>query len=629
MSPRELLVFTNIINVRVPAPFATLQLQWDFLMDDAAQFVSFATVVLRNYTDFKQAVAGAFRAPGWWISRMPVFLITALFCLGVYLYKPFVQSSLDNQPIRWGAALLATGRPLNYALLGLPGNSYYSFRDMPDGTIRSHTPVGTAVLAAPFFAVAHALGVPFIDENIVLLDSLLATLLMAASAGMMSWLVRREGRRTAFFVGLAFGLGTAAWAVASRSLWQHTGEVFMLLVGMCLLDGERRSLRRTVAGLAALGFAIWCRPYMLPAVGILVLWEMRRGWKVFAAGGGVIAFLVGVWAIYNLTTTGKLLGTYLSARVLEHQFWDTYGVNLWGTLASPNRGMFVFSPVLLMAVPVLLWWLIRARRAPAMAVLAVASLAVILPRGAFHGWFGGHTYGSRTMLDSAPFLLIMIAPFVRYAFEVRRWLAPIPVLLLLLSAGIQYLGATRDFESWNVLMGMNVDTNAWNYEKSQIMHCLTNGVSTRGPLGNPVNYILPRDGVINVSGNFNTPYVRGGVTFQPPHGAQILPPEARMVFFTPKPMAGHISLQLAGPIYPFDPVRVECFLNGHLFHTEVMRYVNWEFRRSMVKEVPGDYFVDGINLLEFRTDRVFYPSASASPFGVKIGKIVVRPVMAQ
>ena len=597
-------------------------------MDDGVRIVSFAAVVLRNYKVFKRAMAEALKAPAWWIARMPVFLITALFCLGIYLYKPMVQSSLDNQPIRWGAVLLATGRPLNYALLGLPSNSYYSFRDMPDGTIRSHTPVGTAVLAAPFFAVAHGLGVPFIDENVVFLDSLLATLLMAASAGMMAWLVRREGRRTAFFIGLAFGLGTAAWAVASRALWQHTGEVFMLLVGMYLLDNEKRSLPRTVAGLAALGFAVWCRPYMVPAVGILVMWEMRRGWKVFVAGGAVIALVVGAWSLFNLKTTGNFLGTYLSARVLEHQFWNTYGVNLWGTLASPNRGMFVFSPVLLMAVPALLWWLVRARRAPAMAVLAVASLAVILPRGAFHGWFGGHTYGSRTMLDSAPFLLIMSAPFVRHAFEVRRWLMPIPVALLLLSAGIQYLGATRDFESWNVLMGMNVETNAWNTEKSQIMHCLTHGVSTRGPLRNPVNYILPRDGVINVSGDFRTPYVRGGVTFQPPHGAQILPPEARMVFFTERPSYGHISLQLAGPIYPFDLVRVDCLLNGHLFHTEVMRYVNWEFRRSMVKQVPGEYFVDGINVLEFRTDRVFYPSASASPFGVKIGKIVVRTVKA-
>ena len=570
--------------------------------------------------------AAILTAPARRIAVMPVPLLVGLFCLVVYLHKPLVQSSLDNQPLRWGATLLATGRPLDYAKLGLPPNSYYSFRDTGDGRIRSHTPVGTAFLAAPFFAAARALGVPFTSGNVVFLDSLLATLLTAASAGMMAHLARRQGRRTAFFVGLAFGLGTAAYAVASRTLWQHTGQVFALLAGMCLLDAEKRSLERTALGVAMLALAAWCRPYVAPAIALLVLWEMRRGWKAALAVGAVVALAVGVWVLFNLRTTGNLLGTYVSSRVLQHEFWKTYSVSLWGTLASPNRGMFVFSPLLLMGVPAMVWHLARAHREPYKAVLALAVLAVVLPRGAFHGWFGGHTYGSRYMLDCAPFLMLLMAPFLHHALEVRRVLAVVPVALFLVSAGIQYLGATRDFESWNILMGMNTPANAWNRERTQIAHCLTRGESTRGPLRSAVRYALPPDGVINVSRDMGNEHVRYGISYQPPHGAQVMPPGAGLVFFTPKPDFAYVSLQLTGPVYPVDPTRIECLLNGRVFHTEVVKFTDWEFKRSTLIEVEGSRFVDGLNLMEFRVNRVFYPAASAAPFGVTIGKVVIRPV---
>ena len=547
-------------------------------------------------------------------------------CFLVYSHRPLVQSSMDNQPLRWGAALLASQGTLNFANMGIDASRFYSMRTMPDGSIRSHTPIGTALLGAPVFWAARKLGMEFTSENVVFLDALAAALLMAASAAMMFHLARRHGRRTAWFLALAFAFGTANWSTASRCLWQHTGAQFSLLAALVLLHGDRARLLRLAGAAAMLALAAWCRPFVAPACAIIFAAEFLRSRLAAKVGLGVAAAGAVAWVGYNLYATGNPLGTYVSSRVFAPDLFANYPRYLLGSLVSPNRGLVPFAPVLLIglvAVPVAL---AKWRSWPREAVFALCALVGLLMRGFTPGWFGGHTYGSRYMLDSALFLLLAAAPLVRPMLVPVSWRTAVPAVLLALSAGVQYLGVARDYESWNIVMGMNVEKNAWEWRRNQVRHVLTYGESTRGPLLDPANYVVPPNGVIDPKGNpRDLRFFRYGLTIQAPWGPWIMPPKAGMVVNIPESAPLRLRVELTTEAFQFDPTVIRYFWNGTEFAQLVILHGDTEFRNVGWLKVPAELVRPGLNEIEFRVSRAYYPQASPAALGAALNRVIILP----
>ena len=246
---------------------------------------------------------------------MPPPLLIAIICFTVYTYKPLLQGSNDNLPLRFGAMLLARSGNLDYASLPPGVTGYYSFARQPDGAIVAHTPVGTAALGGLVFFLARLLGIEFTAGNIVFLDWLAASLYCAGAAAMLTWLARRQGRPTALFLGLAFGLGTATWSCASRMMWQHTGAQFWLLAALCLFDAERCQARRTVAGTLAMAMTVWCRPFMAPACAILLAARLLKSWLALGIGLAAAAVGLATWMAYNYMTSGTFLGPYVASAI--------------------------------------------------------------------------------------------------------------------------------------------------------------------------------------------------------------------------------------------------------------------------------------------------------------------------
>ncbi len=557
-----------------------------------------------------------------WTANMPVAVLVAVLCFAIYLYKPLIQSSRDNQPLRWGATLLATRGTLNFAELPIDPNRFYSLKVLDSGTVRSHTPVGTALLAAPLFFVARILGMEFTDENVVFLDSLAATILTALSAGMAAHLARRWGKRSAIFVGLSLALGTAAWSTASRCLWQHTGALFTLMAALCVLHGESRRLLRLAIGGALLAFCFWCRPALAPVILVVALFMLVRRRRDLLIGGATGLAIILVWIAYNFVAYGRPFGTYLSLDALGPDTLSAYPRRLFGHLFAPNRGMFIFSPILLLAALPMVRHLSLVRREPWLAMLAWGALVGILARGLFYGWFGGHCYGSRYSLDSAPFMLIGAAPLFAKLFE-RPLRAVVPVALFLLSAGIQFLGVARDYESWNVLMGMSKETNAWNWRMPQILHCLTCGEWTRGPLPSPSAVNLPYDGVLNLRRDPNAPYLRYGFTYQEPWGTCIMPPKAGLVFNLSQPRNLRLRCEAMSQVFPYQPTTIELLMNGKKFGELVLLKADPSYEDMPWFDVPRALVREGINTLELRVNRVCYPYASPAPMGAWMNRIII------
>ena len=134
-----------------------------------------------------------------------------------------------------------------------------------------------------------------------------------------------------------------------------------------------------------------------------------------------------------------------------------------GNLVSPARGLFVYSPVLLLALSGLVLALRQREERLLSACFATIVVLHWLVVSRFPHWWAGHSYGPRFMTDVVPFL----AYFVAFNFEALGKLsgwklrASSSCIVLLATASIilHGIGATSNRpHHWNVVP-TNIDRN--------------------------------------------------------------------------------------------------------------------------------------------------------------------------
>ena len=289
----------------------------------------------------------------------------------------------------------------------------------------------------PAYAAALAVGNPPEDRQERL--SHYTASVFAALATLFLFFALREANLAAwpaFAFAMVGFFGTCLWSVASKGLFQHgPAACFLALAIWMLLRDTGRSA--AVAGLA-LGLAVVIRPTNLAIalpLAVFVVFGRRRQLPAFAA-------LAAVPALLNAAYAWKYWGTPFSPGESGHL--SLFGGNplhgLAGLLVSPSRGLFVFSPFLLFAIPAALAALRRS--APALdRALAVGVLAVVALYAFWEVWWGGHSFGYRLLTDLAPILVFLIA---RAWPELRAIPAAAPVFAVAAAASVfaNFLGAT-------------------------------------------------------------------------------------------------------------------------------------------------------------------------------------------
>ncbi|HEY6050812.1 MAG TPA: hypothetical protein VIZ58_06150, partial [Thermoanaerobaculia bacterium] len=114
---------------------------------------------------------------------------------------------------------------------------------------------------------------------------------------------------------------------------------------------------------------------------------------------------------------------------------------LAGILVSPSRGLLVFSPVLLAAIPGL-WSAARSRSDSAALLrwLAAGAGAVLLLASSWGMWWGGASFGYRIVLDVVPVLVLLAAFPERPPWRRRPAAAAVLLLLAAVSVFVEILG---------------------------------------------------------------------------------------------------------------------------------------------------------------------------------------------
>ena len=359
-------------------------------------------------------------------------------------------------------------------------------------TTRHRVFVNTFGLGAPLFGLpVYALLDLFVDIKNDRFwwwhGGALTAALLTAGAALFVFLAARGFVRPlpAALVALAFGLGSCAWPVSSQALWQHPASTFCLSVGAwLLLRGDARRNAAAWCG-AAFGMAVLCRPATAVAVvcvGAYLLWADRRRCLAYVLGG--LPFLAAL-ALYNTYHFGSPLefGQTLVSRAValratgsEHLWQSSWSESLPGLLISPARGLLWFSPVLALALAgaAAVW---RERRYRPLIPLLASVVLMILAAGKWFDWWGGTVWGYRTIVDTAPFLALLLVPAIERMLAARATRAVFAALLLW-SIGVQFVGAyTYNLVGWidHWREQDNPDhASLWQWQRPQIGYHLAN-----------------------------------------------------------------------------------------------------------------------------------------------------------
>lgn len=407
-----------------------------------------------------------------------VALAALLLALYLASYSGAIHATDEQSMFAAAQSLLTWGQATTNQVLWENALEGASNTFGPDGNLYSKKGPATSVLLLPMLALAR---------NIPGVGLFHAALLVSAlvTAG-TAWAVWACAGRLGFApgpslaAGLAYGAGTMAWPYA-RYLYSEPVAGLFLALALLLLLPRATGPRCLSAGLA-LGAAVAARYANLALAPLwlaYVWWVSRAGYRVTAdacrvAGDGrasagvshspfnwsppsgrerVISrhltlptlFTAGVCVVlallgaYNVWRFGGPLDTGYAP---EERFSTPLWQGVAGMLVSPGRSLFVYSPLLLLALYGQRWlW----RRRPAEAALGVGLLAAHLALyGAWYQWWGGLTWGPRFLLPALPIVSLGFAPVAERLGKGRR-LAAAAVALAALGLMVNLLGVATSF----------------------------------------------------------------------------------------------------------------------------------------------------------------------------------------
>jgi hypothetical protein len=336
---------------------------------------------------------------------------------------------------------------------------YFLYRS-PSGHWLSRYPVATPIFVTPLYVpIVWWLQYHQVDDDdvrfrlasVVMERVAAATIAAASVAFVFVAAATMSSTGVATGVALAYGLASGTWTVSSQALWQHgLAELGLAGLSFFLMVPERRRTAVAAGGFAAL--EVLARPTML-VFAFVALVFMRRERRA-----PLVPFLIlpvlgaGLLLAYNIHVVNIATG----APQYGGFAWPRW-VSFFGLLVSPNRGLFVYTPAVALAIPTLC----RPGRAVArwLAYAPFGIAAYLLLYSGWSGWWGGHCYGPRYLTDVLPVIALCAVPTVE-----RLWQsAPGRLLVLALALWgliVQAVGTYCDDNSWNALP-VSVDQASW------------------------------------------------------------------------------------------------------------------------------------------------------------------------
>jgi len=309
-----------------------------------------------------------------------------------------------------------------------------------DGHLVVYRSPGAVAGAVPAYLLAAESPAAFS----VLPASLLAALLTWLSVLLLWGAVRpRLGEAWATIAAGVLALGTPVWSVAADSFWPHTLTV-LGIAGMAWAASRDRWLLVGILG----GVGLCGRLHLAVAVAVVgvAMGLARRDARVTAlVAAGSLPF-VGLCAAWSRWLYGQWdpaggysqVDAYASRAVAREA--DMQLLNPLGLLLSPDRGLLVWTPVLLvLGLACIRSWRHQPDWSRALFLAGVTYTIVQNFMNVFHG--GDNFYGYRLMLE----ILVCSFPLLAHSIcwtgsRARRYAGGVTALMV----GMIALGAVTD-----------------------------------------------------------------------------------------------------------------------------------------------------------------------------------------
>lgn len=241
----------------------------------------------------------------------------------------------------------------------------------------------------------------------------------ALTVALVFALTRRiyKSEKVGIICALLYGVGTVALPQSKPFYSEGTAALFLLLCFFIQCRGNLNTWDFLFAG-CGMGMAILTRVdsvVAFPALGFFSLYRAFDGvWHRRAAlGKGLIRLLAFALPVilavvfiagYNNYRFGSVAATGYEDQDEGIQFGTPILVGLYGQLFSAGKGLFIYSPVLVL----LLWAVPRfVRKFPLEGLIILGvSLAYILVMSKWLNWAGGWCWGPRHIFQVNCFLII-------------------------------------------------------------------------------------------------------------------------------------------------------------------------------------------------------------------------------
>ncbi|APW62745.1 hypothetical protein [Paludisphaera borealis] len=327
--------------------------------------------------------------------------------------------------------------------------------------------------------------------------SKVATALIAALTAMaIHRLLRRLGvGPMAAPATLAVALGSNLWMIASQAPWEHSPAVLMLTLSMIFLTPPPTSPARLLLGGATTAMMVCCRPLdLIFAVALMlrVAFERPRALAWLLPGPILLGSAL---LAYNLWFFQSVMGGLSELEKLHPQLhgrdgtWSgSFAEGLAGTLFSPNRGLFVFCPWLVLALATLPATIGRLRSWPLGRWMLGALVVDLVMLSKYSVWWAGHSFGPRYWTDAMPIFAVLLGFGLEWAWAHSRLLVAGFVVTIVLAVTVQAIGAFCYPSSWNIAP-IDVDhkpSRVWDWADSEVARGLREGRQPWSQINDPI-----------------------------------------------------------------------------------------------------------------------------------------------
>jgi hypothetical protein len=268
--------------------------------------------------------------------------------------------------------------------------------------------------------------------------SALPTALMGA---LMYYLLARFTGRPWPRIGvvLGYGLLTPAFAYAGAFYGHQLSAACLFTAFYLAFEDQRPPSIHLLLGIGLLlGYSVITEYPSVLIAGILSLYTFYRlgnrrriGWVILTG-----ALIAAGWMAYNTAVFGSPFELGYSHSELWTEQHHTGFVSLtwphwgtaWGIAFSLFRGLFVLSPLLLLAVPGFVLWYRLGERRPELCVTLISVAAMFLFNSSSIMWWGGFAIGPRYLLPTLPFMALPIIYTFR-EWEDQMWFRIVVIIL--------------------------------------------------------------------------------------------------------------------------------------------------------------------------------------------------------